>query len=320
MEGTASQPTSVPVTGLANPELSQEPNSEPGEEFKGIDLSELRRHVTIPPEETAKIHREFEHLLNQDLGLYHNTVREIAPTINSLENDLRAIFQKRRQSHRESGRRSGPSLNINRFIAERASGKPAIETKAFEAKTRPLEKDYAVLILVDVSGSMRDKIHPAFAATVACTEALSRLKIQHAIYGFNDALHPYKLLDEKTDPIALEKIEGDVHTDAAAYNNDGWAVQQVAKKLMTAQERERILIVLSDGLPVPSSKYSGDQYDLKKTTGEIEAGRKIRLMGLGMGPGTEHVNTYYSNSRANIPIEDLPHELSTVLREAIGQD
>jgi uncharacterized protein with von Willebrand factor type A (vWA) domain len=323
LEGKANQegsPVEGPDTDPKSEPTGDPSRSEPTEDFSGIDLSELRRHVTIPPEETAIIHEEFQHLLNQDLGLYHNTVREIAPTINQLENDLRAIFQKRRQSHRESGRRSGPSLNINRFIAERASGRPAIETKAFEAKTRPLERDYAVLILVDVSGSMEDKIHPAFAATVACTEALSRLKIQHAIYGFNDALHPYKLFDEKTDPIALEKIEGEVLTRAAAYNNDGWAIQQVAKKLMAAKERERILIVLSDGEPVPSSKYSGEQYELKKTTRQIEEGRKIRLMGLGMGPGTEHVDTYYSNSRANIPIEDLPHELSTVLREAIGQD
>lgn len=295
-------------------------STSPSDDFAGIDLSALRQHVTIPPEEGKSMREQFRELLNQDLGLYENTVREISPTINQLENDLRAIFQKRRQSHRESGRRSGPSLNINRFIAERASGKPAVETKAFEAKTRPLEKDYAVLLLVDVSGSMRNKIHPAFAATVACTEALSRLKVQHAIYGFNDALHPYKLFDEKTDPIALEKIEGDVGTDAANYNNDGWALQQVAKKLLVAPERERILIVLSDGRPEPSSKYSGDEYDLKKTTSAIEATQKIKLIGLGMGQGTEHVDAFYSKARANIPIEDLPHELSTVLREAIAKE
>ena len=77
------------------------------------------------------------------------------------------------------------------------------------------------------------------------------------------------------------------------------------------------MIVISDGVPVPSSKYSGAEYDLKKTTSDIELKQKIHLIGLGMGPGTEHVDKFYTNNRANIPIEELPHELSTVIKEAI---
>jgi Mg-chelatase subunit ChlD len=290
------------------------------EDFDGIDLSELRRHVTIPPEESARLREQFQHILNEDRGPYENTVREIAPTINQLENDLRAIFQRRRQSHRESGRRSGPTLNINRFVNERASGKPAVETRAFEAKTRPLEKDYAVLILVDVSGSMRDKVHHAFAATVACTEALTRLKIEHAIVGFNDNLYQYKKFGEKTNPATLGSIERDVHTQAARFNNDGWALQKAAKQILDAPERERILIVLSDGQPEPSTAYRGPEYDLKSTTTALESEGKIKLIGLGMGPGTEHVSEFFSNARANLPIEELPHALAEVIREAVGKD
>ncbi len=315
-EGSSSNaPTSDPKGEPAKDSAQSRVNND----FSGIDLSELRRHVTIPPEETAKIRDEFQHLINQDLGLYHNTVREIAPTINQLENDLRAIFHKRRQSHKESGRRSGLSLNVNRFIRERAAGKAAVETRAFEAKTRPLEKDYAVLILVDVSGSMRDKIHHAFAATVACTEAFSRLKINHAILGFNDNLYKYKTFSEDTEPAKLGTIENDVHTPAAAYNNDGWALKEAEAALRSAPEREKILIVLSDGEPVPSSKYAGPEFDLKTITQHIEEEGRVRLIGLGMGHGTQHVSTFYTNARANIPIEDLPYELSSVIREAIDQ-
>lgn len=317
-EGAASDPTTAPATDPKDRIPSREPNGQIGDEFKGIDLSELRRHVTIPPEETEKIHAEFEHLLNKDLGLYHNTVREIAPTINQLENDLQAIFQKRRQSHRESGRRSGPSLNVNRFIRERSAGKAAVETRAFEAKTRPLEKDYAVLILVDVSGSMQGKIHHAFAATVACTEAFSRLKINHAIVGFNDETYMYKAFAESTDPTKLETIEKAINTAAAEYNNDGWALKKAAKILRTAPEREKILIVLSDGVPYPSSRYAGSEFELKGVTANIEGEGQVRLIGLGMGSGTEHVKSYYTNARANIPIEDLPHELSEVIKQAIA--
>lgn len=319
LEGKAAQQERATAGGERSPiatERGPSPTAEQ-DDFKGVDLSELRQHVTIPKEDIDKIREEFAHLINEDRGLYHNTVREIASTINQLENDLRTIFQKRRQSHRESGRRSGPTLNIGRFIRERASGVPAVESRAFEAKTRPLAKDYAVLILVDVSGSMRDKIHHAFAATVACTEALSRLKIEHSILGFNEKLHTYKGFQDEADPARLETIEQEVYTSSAQYNNDGWALQQAAKQLSAAPQKKHILIVLSDGLPVPSSKFSGEKYDLKNIASNIELGKKIHLIGLGMGPGTEHVDKFYTNSRANIPIEDLPYELSTVIREAI---
>lgn len=309
--GAASDPKHEPAK---NPTHAQE-----SDEFAGIDLGELRRHITIPPEETTKIHDEFQHLLNQDLGLYHNTVREIAPTINQLESDLRAIFQKRRQSRMESGRRSGPSLNVDRFIRERAAGKAAVETRAFEAKTRPLEKDYAVLLLVDVSGSMQDKIHHAFAATVACTEAFSRLKINHAILGFNDKLYKYKSFSEDAEPAKLETIESDVLTGAARYNNDGWALKKAVATLRSAPEREKILIVLSDGVPEPSAKYAGPEFELKAVAEGIEEEGRVRLIGLGMGHGTDHVRSFYRNARANIPIEDLPQELSDVIREAIAR-
>lgn len=39
-----------------------------------------------------------------------------------------------------------------------------------------------------------------------------------------------------------------------------------------------------------------------------------------MGPGTEHVSEFFSNARVNLPIEELPHALAEVIREAVGKD
>jgi nitric oxide reductase activation protein len=286
--------------------------------FEGIDLSELRRSVTISEDETEQIREKFAEVINQDRGLYDNTVREVSSVINELSSELRAVFEKRRKSHREAGRPSGPKLNINRFIREKTSGKHPIETRAFEAKTRPLERDYAVLLLVDVSGSMQDKIHHAFAATVACTEALTDLSIEHSIVGFNDMLYPYKSFGEAANPDKISAIESDVDTAAARYNNDGWALQQALKQLTDMPQKELILIVLSDGVPEPSKAYAGPAFDLKKTALAIEQSGKVRLIGLGMGPGTEHVQKFYRNNRANIPIDNLAQQLSEVIKEIIS--
>jgi hypothetical protein len=315
---TTSKSASEALQGEAHREqpVSEAPSTD--DDFEGIDLSELRRHVTISEDETNAIEAQFAEVLNQDRGPYDNTAREVSSVINELSNELRAVFEKRRKSHRETGRPSGPTLNINRFIREKASGKHPIETRAFEAKTRPLEKDYAVLLLVDVSGSMRDKIHHAFAATVACTEALTDLSIEHAIVGFNDKLYPYKPFSEAVNPDKISAIESDVHTDAARYNNDGWALLEAMKQLSAMPQKELILIVLSDGVPEPSSSYAGPAYDLKKVASTIEQSGKVRLIGLGMGPGTEHVRKFYGNNRANIPIDNLAQELSKVIKEIIS--
>jgi uncharacterized protein with von Willebrand factor type A (vWA) domain len=286
--------------------------------FAGVDMADLRRHVSISLEEQARIAEEFAHLLNEDRGLYQNTVREVSPVINELESSLRSIFLDRRKSHRETGRRSGPTQNINRYIRERASGKPAVETRSFEVKTRPVEKDYAVLLLVDVSGSMRGKIHDTFAATVACIEALSRLEIAHAVMGFNEKVYSYKSFKKREhNEQKIARIESAVTTPAANYNNDGWALTRAYAELARQPQQERILIVFSDGVPEPSSKYAGEKYDLAAVAGGIEASRKVSLVGLGVGPGTDHVAQYYVNHSANIPIDNLADTLAMVVREAI---
>jgi uncharacterized protein with von Willebrand factor type A (vWA) domain len=309
------------ASATQNPKQAQQPASAKQAVLRPASASPTGNLTNNPasaagsasPATAQAIQQQFHAAVNKDRGEFAETVRKVSLTINKLEQDLRSIFQRRRQSHRESGRRTGTSIKISRYIKERASGKPAIETRAFEIKTRPLERDYAVSILVDASLSMEDKIQHAFAATVACTEALSRLQIKHSIYAFNRKLYTYKTFAEKTDPEKLKQLLGDI----CANNNDGWAIQQVAEKLKKSPEKERILIVLSDGEPAPIPPYHTPEYELKRTIQELEAEGKIRLIGLGMGPNTAHVNDYYTNARSNIPIEQLPEALRTVLREAI---
>jgi len=43
-----------------------------------------------------------------------------------------------------------------------------------------------------------------------------------------------------------------------------------------------------------------------------------RLVGLGIGPGTNHVERYYPNSVANVGVREMPDKLADVIREAIA--
>ena len=45
---------------------------------------------------------------------------------------------------------------------------------------------------------------------------------------------------------------------------------------------------------------------------------KQKLIGLGIGQGTEHVSRFYPNSIANINVGEMPEKLADVIREAIA--
>ena len=273
--------------------------------------------VVRPPEKSAA--ELLDAIVNRKRGEYLDTLRKVAPVINDLERDLREMFQRRRQSHRESGRKSGATIDVRRFIREKASGKHPIETRAFEAKSRARRKDHAVLLLVDVSGSMQenDKILNAFASALAVTEALERLQVRHAVFGFNEKLHCYKPFEAKSHPEDLLAMKKDACSNEAYFNNDGWALAEASKVLLRQAEHQRLLIVLSDGLPEPSDEYAGPEFELLTVSKALQQSRRLTLLALGVGEGTEHVKDYYSRSRANIRVEGLAKEMSEALREAL---
>lgn len=85
----------------------------------------------------------------------------------------------------------------------------------------------------------------------------------------------------------------------------------------TQKANEKFLIVLSDGLPEESPQHSGSTYDLSAQIKRILDETDQKLIGLGIGRGTEHVEKYYPSSLANIPIEEMGRKLADVIREAI---
>ena len=43
-----------------------------------------------------------------------------------------------------------------------------------------------------------------------------------------------------------------------------------------------------------------------------------KLIGLGIGPGTDHVERYYPNSVANIGVREMSEKLADIIREVIA--
>jgi cobalamin biosynthesis protein CobT len=110
----------------------------------------------------------------------------------------------------------------------------------------------------------------------------------------------------------------EVDTPAAAYNDDGWAVGQASERLSRQKAVEKFLFVLSDGIPEESNKHPKSRYDLETIVSSISKETDQKLIGLGIGKGTDHVGYYYPNSVANIGVSEMSEKLADVIREAIA--
>lgn len=261
-------------------------------------------------------------ILEGDKNAYDEALREVAAVVNRLENDLRNIFRARRARGWEPGKKSGPRIRISKRVQEIARDIPPPKSRAWQRREKPIEKDYAFTLLVDLSGSMNEgeKIRSAFKGAVALTEALNRLSIKTEILGFHDELREYRRFGAPLSDIVRENMGGmlqEVETGHARWNDDGWALSEASKRLERAEASEKFLIPISDGLPVPSPRHRGPQYDLHAAVKRIEEETNQKLIGLGLGRGTEHVREYYPNSVANVSVEEMAEKLADLILDAI---
>ncbi len=270
--------------------------------------------------------QEFKDLIEQSLhknqNAYEKMRREVLPIIDELENDLRELFVARRANKWQGGFRSGKRVDIKKRMQERAKGIPAIESKAWQKRELPQEKDYAVTLLVDLSGSMRgQKIRETFKGAIVLAEVLNRLSISTEILGFNDRLYEYQPFGMDMSNTVRDHMGGmlrEVTTGGAAYNDDGWALGQASERLAKQKASEKFLFVLSDGIPAPSGAHSSPKFELSKVVQSIMQETDQKLIGLGIGKDTGHVVNYYPNSIANIEVRQMPDKLAGVIREVIA--
>ena len=259
--------------------------------------------------------------LEGNRNIYEKYREEFLPIIDQLEEELREVFVQRRSQAWQAGFKNGKHIDIKRRIQEKAKDVPVMESRAWERRELPKEKDYAIELLVDLSGSMRgDKIEETFKAAIVLSEVLNRLSIQNEITGFNDRLHVFKSFSEAFSDDIRRKMGTmleEVSSSRAAYNDDGWALEEAAKRLGRELEEEKFLIVLSDGVPEPSGAHSGSEFELRKVAERISKEGKEKLIGLGIGSGTEHVKEFYPNSIANVSVSEMAKRLADLLRDIV---
>jgi cobalamin biosynthesis protein CobT len=254
---------------------------------------------------------------------YDRTLVEIAPQIDLLTRHIEEALRPRKRLREGRDFPSGHKLNLRRVMAYQAD--PRLYNKLWLRKTIPDRRSAAVSLLVDLSGSMRgEKCAAAVAGTMLVAEALNRLSIPFAINGFQDVLIPFcDFADGWTPSIRAGIAEMPQEVDGSRtsgnntplYNDDGPCLVEAAEGLLERSETDRVLLVVSDGIP---EGRRSDENDLHKAVAQLRGMRPaLTLIGLGLGSGTEHVNKYYPESIANIPAERFAEEIGRVLQRTL---
>jgi len=233
------------------------------------------------------------------------------------------IFLPHRHPRWEKGHPTGHRLDLAKVMQFQAD--KSLYDKLWERKTIPRQQDYRISLLVDLSRSMAgENIEKTFRAVVVVAEVLNRLGIKTEINGFQDDLIPYKNFDQDLSPEIRQKMvvmrkevaDQGIH-NMAGYNSDGYCLKQVSENLQKNKAKDNFLLVFSDGIPVPDPAHRGSEFNLKTVVDIIRKKTKQKLIGLGVGPETEHVANYYPTSLPNLELKDLPELLGELLEDII---
>lgn len=170
------------------------------------------------------------------------------------------------------------------------------DDKLFLHTIKKNHSDFVVDILMDASGSQRNRQHLVALQGYILSSALSKAKIPHRVLGFctfwdYTVLHRFREYEEgKEADWRLMEFR------SSSNNRDGLALRAAADGLLERMEENKILIVLSDGRPNdlvvnrPNTKnpmvYTGE-YAVKNTAAEVRKLRNEGISVLGVFAGEE---------------------------------
>ena len=244
----------------------------PAEELKNYDISSshwgenvtcFNTHITAD---------------SSDKAVYAEMVSHFNPEIKILTKSLSHIFESDMEV---CNRATSGDYNILR-------GTIGTTARIFDKTRDPgYLKNAAVELLFDISGSMEDngKIDNARKTAIVFAEALSALHIPYYILGFTADVNGYNAYhchyvdwnNRKTDRESL------VQMTAMANNFDGYSIRYAAKLLQERKEEHKLLIIVSDGIPLCRS-YKNMNDGMIDTINAIKDARKIgTTFGIAVG-------------------------------------
>lgn len=205
--------------------------------------------------------------------------------------------------------------------------------RLFYKKEQPSpEIDAVFTLLVDCSASMFDKMKQTKLGITLFHEALKSVLVQHQVVGFwedtNDATesnqpnHFYTVIPFEN---SLKKLTGPeiMQLQPEEDNRDGYAIRHMTKQLSTRYEKQKFLLVFSDGEPaamgyeqngiidtheavLEARKLGIEVINVFLASGEIDEGQQKMIQ-----------NIYGKYSILVHKVEELPDQLFPLLKKLL---
>ena len=206
-----------------------------------------------------EMHPSSEPFVEQTLARYRGLVVALRRTFEALRDG------NKRLRHQISG----DNIDLDALITAHADAAAGHEmSDQLFTQHRRIDRDIAVMFMVDVSGSTKGWVNEAERESlVLLCEALEILGDRYAIYGFSGMtrkrceLYRIKRFDDDYGADVRARISGIKPQD---YTRMGVIIRHLTRLLNTVEARTRLLITLSDGKPDDYDGYRGE-YGIEDT-------------------------------------------------------
>ncbi|MGE6229701.1 cobaltochelatase CobT-related protein [Paenibacillus chitinolyticus] len=258
---------------------------------------------------------------------YREAIRAVEPLTRQLTRTVRLTLERKRVAPRSDllygrlGRRQ-----LLRYVTDEA---PRLFTK----KQNPApELDAAFSLLVDCSASMYDKMEETKLGISLVHETLRTLRIPHEVTGFwedaervtaEEAPNVFHTVIDFGSSSAPRSGAALLQLEPQQDNRDGFAIRHAARRLLRRPEKQRVLLVFSDGEP------SAAEYQEDGILDTYEAVLECRRLGIDvisvfLASGEVHetqrttMRNIYGRHGIVIPhAADLPEYLAPLLRKLL---
>ena len=195
---------------------------------------------------------------------------------------LRRSFEALRDEYRILKKQpDGENLDIDALVEAIADARSGMEmTSRIYRKAHRVERDIAVVFMVDMSGSMKGWLNLAQReALILLAEALQSLDDRYAMYGFSSntrkrcELYRIKTFDEAYDRDVRARIAA---IEPQHFTRMGVTIRHLSRLLEQVSARTKLLITLSDGRPYDYDNYD-DEYAIEDTRMALYESRRLGI-------------------------------------------
>ncbi|MFD1362482.1 vWA domain-containing protein [Lentibacillus salinarum] len=274
----------------------------------------------------VKVMKQAEKPTEADMNQYETYADDIAPIKRRLSRTIEKMLEHKRQTPRRQLTAGRLSKNLLPVVIDEF---PRLFYKKNEESN---DMDAAFTLLVDCSASMMNKMEETKKGIVLFHEVLKKLNIPHAIIGFweeatgvKQAYQPNYFHNVRSfnDSLYHPDSATIMQLEAQEDNRDGYSIRVAAEELAARSEKNRFLLVFSDGEPAAANYTENGIIDTNLAVSETRK-KGIDVIGMFLAEGEiseqedDLMQDIYGKERIMIPtVADLPEHFAPLLKKLL---